>query len=473
MSITADLFKMPETIELSSITTAGHYILSSHLVRSLTKINKVGDIEGDLAASWTINDGQLDYKFILKDSKFSNGEPISADDIVESIKRQIKMKTAVHFNFERIKDVKALSGNEIQISLKSRDVNFLFDLSKPEFGVLHRNDRMLGKNLLKFSISSGPFSLEKKEDSIYYLKANEYFVGYPRAPKKICLQGRDGQSQLKDLLSGKIDFMLPFDGISLDQHKKVLSSSEFTAFKPHIGFSYWISLNPRSDLFKSLDERSSFQKFVFSWDNKFVDGIFYEKATQLYLPDGDGRPTAKELDQIWKKILSEKSKRNFKNKRKLRVLPLKFSNSMIDSLLNSLRDLYKVEIISYSSEDELVSLLKANQFDIKISNNDFSSIDLAENLKTTFNSSRPYVFLEEADPIRKFMDDLEEESSSSERSSIYKKISISLLERGLIAPLVHQRVWFYHKKELDISAWATSFPEISFWKTVVNGSQNQ
>ena len=55
----------------------------------LVRVNNVGtDIEGDLAESWDVSDDGSVYTFHLRpDAKFSDGSPVTADDVVFSIKR--------------------------------------------------------------------------------------------------------------------------------------------------------------------------------------------------------------------------------------------------------------------------------------------------------------------------------------------------------------------------------------------------
>ena len=55
----------------------------------LVRVNNVGtDIEGDLAESWDVSEDGTEYTFHLRpDAKFSDGSPVTADDVVFSIER--------------------------------------------------------------------------------------------------------------------------------------------------------------------------------------------------------------------------------------------------------------------------------------------------------------------------------------------------------------------------------------------------
>ncbi|PKK91170.1 MAG: hypothetical protein CVV64_05215 [Candidatus Wallbacteria bacterium HGW-Wallbacteria-1] len=54
----------------------------------LVKFNDSGDLAGDLASSWTISPNGLDYTFQLDSSRsFSNGSPVTSEDVVHSLNR--------------------------------------------------------------------------------------------------------------------------------------------------------------------------------------------------------------------------------------------------------------------------------------------------------------------------------------------------------------------------------------------------
>ena len=76
----------------------------------LVRVNNVGtDIEGDLAESWDVSDDGSVYTFHLRpDAKFSDGSPVTADDVVFSIKRAAAKDSLVFWTFEAMKDIEAV-----------------------------------------------------------------------------------------------------------------------------------------------------------------------------------------------------------------------------------------------------------------------------------------------------------------------------------------------------------------------------
>lgn len=465
--IRAQIFKMPEIVELSSVTTAGHYILSSHLVRPILKLDKFGKIQADIATKWESSKDHKTWTFTIGQQKFSNGDLITVEDIVRSLERQIKIGTGVHFPFSEIESVKATGTNTFQIVLKNARNDLIYDLSKPEFGVLYKSDYSAEKGALKLNVTSGPYSLSEKQGLTYKLKKNKFFTADVKNELDLTLEGSAGEQSAQALLGKNIDFFTTQQNLTSEKHEQVVGTKGLKAFKPHVGFSYWLSINPDSSYFKQKLNRSQFQSFVRKFQSPELKSVFWEKANQLYLPDGDGRPSNSDLEKTWSEI--EKHKFSSAPARvKLTVVPLKMTNTLISDVLEYLKSRYDVEVLSYTTEEELQAILKKGTFDIKISSNDFSSIDLSENLKTTFNASRPYIFLNQGSPVKGLLDQAAETDDKSKQSEIFKKIGLTLLNEGLIAPLAYQRIWFYHNDKLDISAWSTIYPEISIWKVKVN-----
>jgi|GEM_PF-1850913 len=460
--IVAQIFKMPETVELAAVTTAGHYVLAYHLVRPLTKLDKFGKIQGDLAQKWQLSKDGKTWTITLTKAKFSNGENIKAEHVAASIERQRKIGGGVHFSFSQITGVKVIDPSTIEISLAGPRNDFIFDLSKPEFGVLSPSDAAAPKGALKLDITSGAYTLLSRTGTTYHLKRSPHFKIDAGNERDLVLESSDGDGSPASLKEGRIAFYTGQQNLSLGKHKEVTENPSLKAERPHIGFSFWVSINPESPVFQTASSRAYLQKLVHEFHSKEMNEHTWEKAHQLYLPDGDGRPSQAQLDRTWSTITARAKAP--KSKPKLRVVPLRTTPPMIQELLDYLKPRYDIELVNYATEEELIALLKSGKFDVKLQSNDFSSTDLSENLKTTFNDVRPYIFLAKKSRVKALMQKSVETTDKNVQSGIYKDIATTLLLDGAIAPLAYQRLWFYMKRDLDTSPWSKTHPEISFWK---------
>ncbi|MGH2616551.1 MAG: ABC transporter substrate-binding protein, partial [Thermomicrobiales bacterium] len=97
----------------------------------LVRVNNIGtDIEGDLAESWDISEDGAEYIFHLRpDAKFSDGAPVTADDVVFSIERARGDDTLVNWTFEAVESVEAVDPATVKITLNGPAAPFANDIA--------------------------------------------------------------------------------------------------------------------------------------------------------------------------------------------------------------------------------------------------------------------------------------------------------------------------------------------------------
>ena len=103
-----------EAFEISTAEVTGNTY--SLLVR--LDLDDTTKVKGDLADSWTVSDDGLTYTFKLKpDLKFASGNPVTADDVVFSVERLIKMDKSPAFLFGQF----GLTGDNVAEKVKAID----------------------------------------------------------------------------------------------------------------------------------------------------------------------------------------------------------------------------------------------------------------------------------------------------------------------------------------------------------------
>ena len=97
----------------------------------LVRVNNVGtDIEGDLAESWDVSDDGTEYTFHLRpDAKFSDGSPVTADDVVFSFERAMAEESLIGWTFEAVKSVEAVDPATVKITLTAPAAPFANDMA--------------------------------------------------------------------------------------------------------------------------------------------------------------------------------------------------------------------------------------------------------------------------------------------------------------------------------------------------------
>ena len=460
----SDIFgSLPTNFDPALIRSAQDYVLLQQVLRMPIQLSKTAQIEGDLLKSWTIEDNYSKYILNLKEGlRWSDNSPISAIDLYNSIQRQIRLKSAIHFNFSSIKKIEVKETHTLIVHLKDSNTRFLKQLAYPEFGLVksHKKDLLLCDDL---KIASGPYKCESfiPNESIT-LSKNDFYGVNEYSPPKIEIKSSPLEKQLNGLASGRVNFMIPSGSLSQDQFKEIEKNPDLKVYDPHIGFSFWISINPQSAQLQSKGARRYIQSVLGKMRIDFSKQTpFWQPARQLYLPGGFGRPSDQAVEIFWKKISNEP-------KHKIEKLKFLVSSKFIfkDDIIKVFKEnKIALEVVFYSDINDFTNKQKNTNFDLIQINNDFSSIDVSENLIITFNRNRPLVFL--GRDVEKYEKILSEIVSSGDSDFIYSKtqeIALSLLEDGYIFPVAYYMTYFYLNKKIDVSNWSQLFPDIKFWK---------
>lgn len=462
----ADIFSSSKVLDPAEVKSAGQYIILSHILRPLTKLNIHAQIEGDLVRSWRIKNNFTTFIFVIKEAvKWSDGTKITADDVIASLSRQMKLNTANHYDFSNISEVGKLKEDTFVIKLKKPNVSFIRQISYPEFGVLSKEDSQNDGRDLKLKKTSGPYILMDSSNEGFRLIKNNYYDDFSKnAPKRVQFQWSDIKKKVAGIKNGSIDFVIPFSKLTLELHNKIESNKNISISYPHIGYTFWITINPRSESLKNKSIRNWIQSILYSQNIEIKSiGPSWYKAKQLFLPDGPGRPEESVINKIWEKLLKSPRPQNLPQS--LSVLDgggFPFSEQVV---LKFKKYGIKLNITTTKSADEYFRYLNEKVFDLVFTHNDFSSADLHENLQTTFNPQHPLIFTDVKDSqyqviLNQALSIVEDEK----RHDVYKKIAIDILEKGYIAPIAYSKILFYHKKNVDISNWSILFPEVSLWK---------
>jgi peptide/nickel transport system substrate-binding protein len=134
----------------------------------------------DLASSWTISKDGMTYTFHLRpDAKFSNGTPVTADDVVYSIDRSRKFSGGWGFLLTPVKTVTASGAHTVVITLSQPHAPLLADLAMYAYSVVpEKLVKSEGSKFFQHPVGSGPFMVTSyNADSEIDLARNPYFYG--------------------------------------------------------------------------------------------------------------------------------------------------------------------------------------------------------------------------------------------------------------------------------------------------------
>ena len=446
---------LPEVIDSNKVNSVSDYFMLVNISRPLIRYNSSGELEGDLADSWSVKEQYTKYEFtIKKDQKYSNGDNITAHDCVESIRRNINHGKTVHYDYSRLKSIAATGKYTFTLELKSSDPFFIFDLEHPEFHTLHKSDYKAEIDQQKFSITSGNYFVVSRLPSEFKLEKNTF--NNPSGVNEIIIHDSIELLKKGEAPTG-YDFIWSPLSIKMDLVKKLNAS--FKAHRPRLSFSFWLSIDETLAPFDNKKNREAVLKFVHFSSKELRDkSVFFSELNQMYLPGGPGR--LKRNAAI--KIREQGGKVKVSDTIKVLVSHFfPFKSELIEKLGKA--GFSKIKLHEYQSFDELNTLRESSKFHIIEANNDFSSIDLRGSLNVSFNPDRRLVTTRDSE-VHRLLVQMNQEIVSSKRFRLIQSIGERLLKQALVVPLYSYDSLVFYSDRIDISGLSSVFADVSLCK---------
>ncbi len=176
------LWSDPPTMDPHLVTDGTSYGIVIEVFSGLVRLgpNTSNPFEPDLAESWSVLEGGTAYEFKLrKDLKFSNGDPVTAQDFKWSFERAAHPDTASTVAEEFLGDIVGIneivegsattaSGIEVvdeltlRLTIDAPKAYFIAKLTYPTAFVLNKdNVESLGRGWTDEPVSTGPFTLKE------------------------------------------------------------------------------------------------------------------------------------------------------------------------------------------------------------------------------------------------------------------------------------------------------------------------
>jgi len=242
-------------------TTA--YIVRDHgymVYDTLLAMDAELKVKPQMVDSWTVSDDKLTYKFVLGDGlKFHDGQPVTAEDCVASIKRWGARDAMGQKLMQFTRELAVVDAKTFTLSLKEPFGMVLEALGKPSSSVPFIMPKRIAetppdKQVSEF-IGSGPFVFKKDQwrpgEKVVYEKFADY---KPRPEPPSGLAGGkqvfvdrvewvvlpDAQTSVNALIAGEIDMMQqpPFDMHPLLESTKGIKLVDLNTLGTHFAFRF-------------------------------------------------------------------------------------------------------------------------------------------------------------------------------------------------------------------------------------------
>jgi peptide/nickel transport system substrate-binding protein len=261
----------------------------------LVRVNNAGtDIEGDLAEKWDVSADGTVYTFHLRpEAKFSDGTPVTADDVKYSIERGMGDNTLNAWTFDAVKSVEAVDPHTVKITLKGPAAPFANDIALWGASIVSKAAaEKEGADFGTKPVGSGPFMLDSWEKGRQItLKKNPYYWEkdakgnqLPYLDQLNLLVLTDDNTRMLKLQAGEIDAALD---IPYNQLGPLGQNSNLQIFATPLYGITNIALNQSKKEFTDIKVRQAM--------NYAIDRDALVK-TALF---GYGRPACSPINLVW------------------------------------------------------------------------------------------------------------------------------------------------------------------------------
>ncbi|GAA4783878.1 ABC transporter substrate-binding protein [Microbacterium gilvum] len=180
-----------------------------HTFDQLVKITADGEMEPKLAEEWTPNDDLTQWDFALREGvTASNGEEITADDVVFSYQAILDDPTSENFAYlSSIDSVEAVDEHTVRFHLKQPFSAFPRNTSLISIVPADTYQEMGADAFAQDPVGSGPYVFENVQKGVAYdLVRNEDYWGDAPEIESISLQPvSSDESRVNGVLSGSLD----------------------------------------------------------------------------------------------------------------------------------------------------------------------------------------------------------------------------------------------------------------------------
>lgn len=221
--------KIDELPDPAIINTAGKWYLLNHISSPVIEYDhQTSSFKPLIAEKWEINGSRYIFHLNAK-AKFSDGSPIKASDVAQTIKRILTKRQSTHFPLWKhvlgcetltklSEDCEGIKWDDkrgvVEVNLKGKSDSFLLQVSSPESGIWSADDMNAETLELSPKKFSGPYALENlkvNDNRELVLTRNEFSLiqeSFPLSPKKILIRSMERADIEKAIVSREADVFI-------------------------------------------------------------------------------------------------------------------------------------------------------------------------------------------------------------------------------------------------------------------------
>jgi peptide/nickel transport system substrate-binding protein len=217
MAIAEDAITLDPIASSDNASIWTELLIYDQLIRPSTDGTK---LEPGLAEKWSVSPDGLEYTFTLRDAKFANGDPVTADDVVYSLQRAASDKSDWARFFKPVTKYTVVDAKTIKLGLDKPFTPMLNNLALFSASILPKKEvEAKGDDFFKQPYGSGPFSVKawnKGQDIDLIRNTNYWQSGKPQVGEADIQIINDDNARVLKLKAGEIDAIvgIPFNQVS-------------------------------------------------------------------------------------------------------------------------------------------------------------------------------------------------------------------------------------------------------------------
>lgn len=434
--------------------------LSYGLASTLVEWSATKQITAGLASRWEIT-GEKTYKFTLRDgAKWSDGSPITAQDVKRSFERSFREHAAdLRSLLNIVARIEAPSERvlEFQLKMPAKDSNLLGKLTEPNYGVLNSRD---GRTI-DLAKTSGPFFLDTSSKDELALKRNSNWHRYsPEMAERVVIRRTPPRADSQSvLLKDSWPNLIETSSLISSETLKKYETNKFQVWKRPLDKVFLIELGKRARnddgfrLLRSLGDNLD--------RNQITEGLSgFQRANQLFPVGYQLHNGSFECQQT----LTPKTEEIVRRKLDVLISPARVSPQLQENLRKALaRATGEEPNFIVLALQEAFKRKETGDFDLYIGTYGLADPDPEGVMSFYLEGDHPVIPSGRENYVAK-LDAARKESDLKKRLSMMRSILTDAQCNGNILPLFHLSTVGIGREELDFSAIPTSDESVTLSK---------
>lgn len=464
LSVLLNPKRLDQHLDTKSIPYTNDFYILENLTTRLLSLDEKGNYQMELASSFE-KVSELEYAAEIRETYFSNGELITLQDVEQTFLR-IKKFDSSHVKLSEILEDIEIKSKKIHFRLKYPNKSFVYYLSLPDLGVLHKSQ--YSKDTLKAAdfthVSSGPFVYSKKGEEFYLIK-NSYYLVHPKTyPDSVKLLNYFKEAPHEMLLNGDADLGKVSVNYFLENRERFSSKDNLRVIGVPSSSLTYLYFNKYSEKFNKKSHRLWLKNVILKNFNVPKSyGWIARNAKQYFPPESKAFLQEDELKNDLSKIEIVKPS-DFPSEIVIHTYSTAFKVTL-EPLVKLLEEIPGVKIILKDTVDPSNYLkdMKEGRFDIfvNIMSTDFRTPVEAINFE--FFSSESALH-DEGGLIAESFKSYQKAKGESEEIKHLKTISSYLVQSDQVIPLFHSAIpYVYNSEKVNLDGLNHLFI-FNFWK---------